>query len=255
MYFLQMLCLYRISDEAQTNADKPKLNVATKKNCLENFLSVFSRAADILILADCVSPSTLEWIHELLHTFELPHIHILQSQFRSGASNFLFAASIVKQLELPEDHPVYFVEDDYIHTIDACKVILEGLQIADYCTGYNHPDKFMPHMYPYGENSRVMLTKSTHWKTTKSTTMTFATKAGIVTRDFDVYYKYCHTGYPYDHEMFLELGTAGRTLASAIPGVSTHTEIMWLGPLLSWENELKKTLIHTSQEQENHVHD
>lgn len=248
-----MLCLYRISDEAQTNAHKPKLSVATKKNCLHNFLSVFSRTSDILILADCVSPPTLQWIHELLDTFELPHIHVLQSQFRSGASNFLFAASIVKQLELPNDHPVYFVEDDYIHTSDACKVILEGLQVADYATGYNHPDKFTPQAYPYGENSRVMLTESTHWKTTKSTTMTFATKAGIVVRDFDTYHKYCQTGYPYDHEMFLELGSAGRILASPIPGVSTHTEIMWLGPLISWENELKKTFISSSQGE--HVHD
>lgn len=73
--------------------------------------------------------------------------------------------------------------------------------------------------------------------------MTFATKAGLVVEDYDIYHKYCHTGYPYDHEMFLELGERkARVLVSALPGVSTHTEIQWLGPLVSWENELKNTI-------------
>jgi outer membrane scaffolding protein for murein synthesis (MipA/OmpV family) len=52
---------------------------------------------------------------------------------------------------------------------------------ASFVSLYDHPDKYLPPSQggnPYceggAEDTRVYLTKSTHWKITNSTTMTFA---------------------------------------------------------------------------------
>ena len=79
---------------------------------------------------------------------------------------------------------VYFAEDDYIYKKNAPTIILEGLQVGDYSSGYDHPDKYInkkdggpnPFIEDGGELTRVLLTKSSHWKLTNSCCMTFAVK-------------------------------------------------------------------------------
>ena len=53
---------------------------------------------------------------------------------------------------------------------------------------------------------------------------------------FDIYHKYCHTGYPHDFEMFIELyKNKNICLVSSIPAYSTHCETAVLAPLIDWE--------------------
>jgi hypothetical protein len=221
-----MLSFYRISDGAQTSAIKPKLEWATKKVCLENFLQSFSKE-NTFVIADNVSEETMTWLKTTMQPFS---DHIIPVSLGSGSFSFMYAVKCVLELTNLEDNiPVYFVEDDYIHTRDAQSTLLEGLRISDYCTGYDHPDKHGT------ELSHIVATTSRHWKDTVSTTMTFATTVGHVRQDKDIYNEYCKTGYPYDHEMFQALGKRGRKLISAIPAVCTHTELKWLSPCIDWQ--------------------
>ncbi len=161
-----------------------------------------------------------------------PHAqNVLRTTYKSGAYSFLAAVKLAVSADLPEDTPVYLCEDDYLHQPNARAVLLEGIQIADYVSGYDHPDKYMKHNI---KPTHVHLTKSTHWREAESTTMTFMTRLKTLREDLPIYEKYCNTGYPYDHEMFLELESRGRTLITSIPGVSTHAEIAWLSPLIKW---------------------
>lgn len=229
-----MLCFYRISDESQGNVCKPKLSGATKMACLQNFVKTFN-TDNLFVVADCVSDVTYKGI---LDAVGGQQHRIIRTNFKSGAFSFLFAVKTAVNSRVPNDAPVYLVEDDYIHKPNAQDIILEGLRIADYVTGYDHPDKYDPRAYPNGELSTVLLTKSSHWKTTQSTTMTFATTVGVLKDDLATYEKYCNTGYPYDHDMFLELGSKKRRIISSIPGVCTHAEIYNLAPLHNWESSL-----------------
>lgn len=223
-----MLCIYRISDSAQTSAIKPKLEHATKEKCLQQFLNIFDKQ-NTIIIADCVSDETYRKIAEMMAGFEQ---HIVRTQFRSGAFSFLAAVDIALQTALSDDTPVYLCEDDYLHKPNAKQLLLEGLDVADYCSAYDHPDKYMhDNITP----CKVYLTPSTHWRTTPSTTMTFAAKIRTLREDAKIYEEYCKTGYPYDHEMFLALGTHGRKLVTCIPGASTHAEVAWLSPLVDWK--------------------
>jgi len=130
----------------------------------------------------------------------------------------------------------------------------EGLDIADYVTLYDHPDKYInasdsgpnPFIQEGGEKCRVLLTKSTYWKTTNSTTMTFACKAKTITeyapiwqrfgiRDFEAFnFLQRH---PRNLLNFLQQRFSRhpqRRLISSIPAAATHCELAWLAPLIAW---------------------
>lgn len=230
-----MLCIYRISDGSQGGRSKAKLEGATKEACLRNFVRAFGTQR-LHVVADAVGDATLSMIREVTR---LPDERIHRTDFGSGAYSFLHSVRLAISLEPPDTTPVYLVEDDYLHTARAPQLLLEGVEVADYCTGYDHPDKYVHSLYPQ-LLSRVFITESTHWRTTPSTTMTFATKIGVLRKDLSVYERHCVSGYPHDHAMFGELWHKHqRVLLSAVPGFSTHTERMWLGPLGDWSAALK----------------
>jgi hypothetical protein len=124
---------------------------------------------------------------------------------------------------------VYQVEDDYLHLDGSENTILEGIEKADYVSLYDHPDKYMssspnPLVKDSGEITRVILTASTHWKFTNSTTMTFAARVKTLKKDYRVIQLYCRPERPLDFQMFCALRKMGRMLITPIPGQSTHCD-------------------------------
>jgi hypothetical protein len=223
-----MLCIYRISDEAQTSTVKPKLPHATKRYCLKQFLEIFGRN-NTMIIADSVANATYDHLKEVMGEYAN---NIIRTSFKSGAYSFLVSVRVALNLSLDENTPVYLCEDDYLHQPHAKQLLLEGLEVADYCSVYDHPDKYMvEHTSP----CTLYVTPSTHWRTTPSTTMTFVTRMRTLREDAEVYQMFCQTGYPFDHEMFLALRDKGRRLVTSIPAASTHTELDWLAPLVDWK--------------------
>lgn len=222
-----MLCIYRISDFAQTSAYKPKLAHATKPYCLNQFLDIFGRE-NTIIVADSVTDETYQELRRMMGDHR---DNIVRTYYKSGAYSFLASVKLALATDLDGDTAVYLCEDDYLHLPNAKSLLLEGLEIADYCSVYDHPDKYVQSPHP----CTLHITRSSHWRTTKSTTMTFATRLRTLREDEQIYEMFCRTGYPYDHEMFLALGDKGRTLITSIPGASTHTEIAWLSPFQEWK--------------------
>ncbi|MBY0426544.1 MAG: hypothetical protein K2Q22_12965, partial [Cytophagales bacterium] len=146
---------------------------------------------------------------------------------------------------------IYFLEDDYLHLPKAKQILLEGIAIAHYVTLYDHLDKYIdngkggnPYVFGGGELSKVLVSASTHWKTTNSTTMTFAAKLGTLVQDYSIWDKYTRGPHPHDFDIFKALIGFGsiwnrifgkkRRLISPIPGQSTHVESAWLSPLIPW---------------------
>lgn len=223
-----MLSLYRISDFAQTSAHKPKLAHATKRYCLDQFIQIFGKEA-LIIIADGVTDDTYAQLQEIMGEHAR---NVIRTEYKSGAISFLAAVKLALSADLPEETPVYLCEDDYLHQPNAKTCLLEGIEIADYVSGYDHPDKYMQHNI---KSTCVFHTASTHWRVAESTTMTFMTRIRTLRQDQPIYEKFCKTGYPYDHEMFLDLESQGRMLITSIPAVSTHTELAWLAPITKWK--------------------
>lgn len=167
--------------------------------------------------------------------FISPHIEISEG---TEAGSFLRLLEIVEKCDLHADTIVYFVEDDYLHKEGWVDVLFEGFSLpADYVTLYDHRDKYTA--YPK-LTSQIFLTPSCHWRTTPSTTNTFATRFSTLKHDMPIHRRFS-TGRKItaDHDKFCCLGKKGAMLISSIPGWSTHAEPDFMSPFFK-ENFLCK---------------
>jgi hypothetical protein len=225
-----MKIIYRISD-AGYNKVKPKY--INNRNCLWNAVNVF-KDADWYIIADNTSEKTNNMLFQYIDNLDvIEHVSV-----GHGAGTFNLALD--KALTFDDDEIVYFLENDYLHIPGSQKVIEEGLNEigADFVSLYDHPDKYIDGANPYvqggGEMTRVMLSTSSHWKVTNSTTMTFAAKVKTLRKVENVLREHTQGSYPRDFDMFVSLYNSAHYLVTPIPGYSTHGETAWLTPLINW---------------------
>ena len=193
---------YRLSDKGR-RSNKP--DYISIENCLRNFLNHFSDYC-ITIIADNCSDETIELIHTITQGNK---IKVLQTSLGNSAS-FVYTVNYILRQPLEDDTIIYLVEDDYLHLDNSAKILQEGFKYADYVTLYDHPDKYNPFVCDGGEETTVFLTEHSHWKLTKSTTMTFACRVKTLREDCDVLSKYCSDEIPDDINMFCELLKNGR---------------------------------------------
>lgn len=216
--------IYKICDKRLNTYYKD----ITKLDCLSNFISIFG-TKDIIVLADNCSKDMIQ----TLSNFKLQDIR----EYKLGNAGII-AKSINIALSFPDYYNIYTVEDDYLHHPDSLKIIKEGLEISDFVTLYDHPDKYLssgpnPLVSNGGEIGRILLTNSCHWKETNSTTMTFATTVKTLRETQETMNKYLKTSIGQDYPLWRDI-LKSKTLISSIPGYSTHCHEPWITPLRSW---------------------
>lgn len=203
-----MRIFYRISDKSY---EKTKLPGASKWTCLRNFIETF-QDHQIKIIADNCTEETLQKINNY---FDIK----ITNLGNAGSLKYCIESCFKSN----DEDIIYFVEDDYLHLPESPELIQEGLQIAEYVTLYDHPDKYTA-IYEGGETSKVVRTKSSHWRYTISTCMTFACKMKTIKDDFETWCKFISSQHPDDHGIFSELNK-NRRLAVSIPGRACHTDL------------------------------
>jgi len=202
---------YRISDNSYP---KMKLPGTNKEFCLSNFIRCFGQEKTVVIADNC-KPETIKMVQA--HYGEIVETNL------SNAGSLSYA--LYNALALPDEEVVFFVEDDYLHRegLNLMQIIKEGLEKSDYVTLYDHPDKYQSE-YEFGEISQVCKTKSTHWRQTTSTCMTFASTAKQLKEDAKVWEKYTRDTHPQDHKIFT---TLAKKLLVSIPGLAFHTDLTY----------------------------
>lgn len=230
-----MKIYYRVSNNGYS---KIKPAYITKINCLKNFLHVFKdHHNDITIIGDNLKDAdVLNLVSEHKLSFEA-------TEFGNAGA---FLHCLDKVLQLPDNEQVYFVEDDYVHKPGSPLILQEGFNLGvQFISLYDHPDKYNGgNIFTVGggEDTRVYLSNSCHWKITNSTTMTFASVAGILKRVNPTIRHYIQPNqHPDDFHLFLKLRQLGLTLITPIPGYATHGETAWLTPLTEWSDVVVKT--------------
>ena len=228
-----MKIIYRISD---TGYKKDKPDYINNENCLKNFCNIFSNCLyNIHILADNCSEPTLDMIKKYIDPINIEKVSV-----GNGAGTFNLALD--KALQWDDNEIVYFVENDYLHKPNSENVLKEGFELgASFVSLYDHPDKYLspskngnPYCEGGAEDTRVYLTKSTHWKITNSTTMTFAAKVKTLKETEFILRNHTSGTHPNDFLMFIQLRNNNQLLITPIPGYSTHGENAWLSPLTDW---------------------
>ena len=227
-----MKIIYRISD-AGYNKVKPKY--INNRNCLWNAVNTFQDVGfeDWTVIADNISEETDVMIQDYMPRERIEYVSV-------GHCAGTFNLALDKSLTFDDNEIVYFIENDYLHLPGSKRIIEEGLDEigADFVSLYDHPDKYIDGANPYvqggGEMTRVMLSTSSHWKVTNSTTMTFASKVKTLRKTENILREYTQGSYPRDFDMFVHLYNSAHYLVTPIPGYSTHGETAWLTPLIDW---------------------
>lgn len=209
-----MIILYRLSDKS---CNKLKIPGCTKDYCLNNFLSnLQSNYKFYLILDNCNKETIIKYNY-------LENIIITNL---GNSNSFLYTLQFA--LNNFNNEIIYFVEDDYLHKKDSLKLINEGLEYFDYVSLYDHPDKYLEERYE-DKICKLLKTENTHWKSSVSTTMTFASKVKTLKRDYHIWEKYTKNfNYPQDHNAFVEINGFEATtskLGISIPGNSEHIDL------------------------------
>ena len=250
--------VYRISDKSFV---KPKLPNAGKWDCLTNAVEEFG-AENFHVIADNCAAETVDALKSTGLSVEVT------ANGNSGTCRHIFNEVINRYS--PDDF-LYLLEDDYLHLPGSRTVLLEGLTIADYVTLYDHPDMYHPD--GKGDNPfvhddlpkcSIYLTAHSHWRSTVSTTMTFAAQVKTLLEDREVFISFCQGKIPADFGLFIKLtgqddlseakyfsntghpneavimaenfifGSKKRRLISPIPSFATHAEKNYLAPLIDW---------------------
>lgn len=226
-----MKIIYRTSDSGYS---KVKATYINTEDCLKNASSIFKKS-DWLVIADNVS----KYNRDIILKYQ---DNILDVRIGNGAGTFNLALD--HALTLDDNEVVYFLENDYVHRKDSDIVLEEGFSIgSEFVTLYDHLDKYFDGPNPYvsqgGEETKVFLSKSCHWKFTNSTTMTFAARVSTLKKYETTLRKWTTTTHPYDFDMWIDLRGHGATLISPIPGYSTHGDLLTIAPLINWEKEIQ----------------
>lgn len=203
-----------------------------KWSCLKNFTSVF-KYQDITLVADGVDNETWNKLNALY-----PTLDIHRTEFGSNAESFMFCLS--EAVTLPADTYVYFIEDDYIHHEGSDLILEQGLSISKYVSLYDHPDKY------WGKNAskscQLYMTKDCHWRTTGSTTMTFASSVDNLINDYDLFKQWCGgpDRWTHDFQLFTEISET-RGLITPVPGYATHLDTWVIAKMVDWKDVLDRT--------------
>lgn len=158
------------------------------------------------------------------------------------ASSFSKTLDIAISMGLSDDTIVYFLEDDYLHRPGWCEILLEAFELpTNYVSLYDHLDKYTNSGYT-NLVSKVMVSKSVHWRTVPSTCNTYAAKLSTLKLDYSIHKHFSDTstdGVSMDHAKFCHLGDIGRRLITPMPGYSTHCDLLQ-SPTIRWENYVSK---------------
>ena len=245
--------LYRIC--SKPNA-KPRMEGFSKLACLENLIQSFPDYKMVCIADHCDDDTIALLKAKSFFYFEFTQLGQVYSFYHLvhyALNNFR------------EEDIVYVIEDDYWHIPQASELLEEGMHVFDYVTLYDHPDKYGGFVFgtnPYvcddvlSEPTRVFKGKYALWRTTNSTTHTFACKVSTLRADSYIWLgklKRRHILQDFYDWIFLTkpgfngghlkrklllrqllafgavlLGSKKRTLGVPIPSASAHLEIKFL---------------------------
>ncbi len=221
------------------SAHKERFAGFNKEQCLENLLATIEQEpVNFTFFLDTYHP--MEGEHFLHKHLDLP---IVEFKAGSEAASFLYMIEYVYQQKYSPETIIYFLEDDYIHRSGWPRVLREAFTLSgiDYVTLYDHGDKYFSPQYEQLQ-SKIFRTDSCHWRTTPSTTNTYAMLFKTLKKHID-HHRCFSLGRTItaDHDKFCKLAEEGAVLISAVPGFSTHAEPAFASPCINWNSVLKET--------------
>ena len=236
-----MRIIFRTSSHKQK---KIKLKISPF-DCLKNLKRIFKNTV-ITVIGDGLSAIQISKYKKIVGKKNFIEINL-----KNNSKSLKYSIDLVLGFQnsknfkkiSSENELIYFVENDYLHTIDSKKNLIDAFKLkVHYVSLYDHPDYYdnLKKLIDFRQVldnpiKKVLLGKYRHWATTASTTCTFAVKKKTLMEDYEYFKKMCKRDVPRDHKIFTQLTNKGRLLITPIPSLSTHIEKNYLAPLVNWK--------------------
>lgn len=216
---------------SELSINKPRPNWFNREKIFNSFINTLDDRVEYTAFHDSGNGDISD------HFLSNKNVNKVSVKGGNGAQSFLNLLNFVIDDKCEDEDIIYFLEDDYLHKPGWIDILLEGFEYigADYYTLYDHPDKYYLPMYEELA-SKIIATPTVHWRTTPSTTNTYACKFKTLKDHFNIHIQYCdlEAGWVKDHDKFTCLWNEGSNLVSCIPGYSTHVEGNMLSPTIDW---------------------
>jgi hypothetical protein len=213
------------------SANKPRPDWFDREKIFDSFISTLDERVIYTAFHDSGNGPIED------HFLQNKNVNKISRKGGNDAQSFLNILNYVIEQNYDDNDIIYFLEDDYLHKQGWIDIMLEGFEYigADYYTLYDHPDKYYLPMYE-SLQSKIIATPSIHWRTTPSTTNTYACTFETLKKHLDIHVKSCDLveKWTKDHVKFTKLWSIGSNLISCIPGYSTHVEGNMLSPTTDW---------------------
>lgn len=222
---------FRACEKQQTISNVVRFNNISKteiiKKCWKSIQASVVYTDHITIIHDTVSAETLHWLKTNCETSNITFIEVPEHEWSYHEHTVVLLDTLEKQItEYPEELH-YIVEDDYLHTADAIRVLEDTLKHWDhFAVSYDYPDRYT--MNP--EPAMVLLGVDRHWRTVTSSTMTVLAKGKTWSRFIDAIKPYGPTS---NDQVFTHIYKQEPCI-SPLPGVSSHMTDHHLTPLIDW---------------------
>jgi hypothetical protein len=219
---------------SDASGHKERFDGFSRERCYQNLIETIDASdVDVTFFLDMARAHSPKHFLKEQQRFPVIDIHA----GAEGAS-FLAMLDYVLAQKMDPETIVYFLEDDYLHKPGWLPILKEGFSIPsiDYVTLYDHKDKYAMAEYQ-NLHSRIFHTKSCHWRTTPSTTNTYAMRFETLQRDAAIHHAYSEgVAITKDHAKFTALAARGAILISSIPGYATHAEPAFASPCADWQS-------------------
>lgn len=226
---MKLLIINRHCNYSAISAHKKRPSWFSREKCFNNLLDTIKDRSEVSVHVLFDGDSSQ-------HFTKSSGVLVKEIDAKSGAKSFIMSMDYA--LEVADDDTlIYFLEDDYMHVPGWVDVMFEGASIVHdaYLSLYDHNDKYFLPQYA-SLKSQIFTSPRCHWRTTPSTTDTFAIRPSTLKKHYNIMKKWSDIGlnYSQDHKRCLELWDNGVPLITSIPGFSTHCEENLLSPVVNW---------------------
>lgn len=227
-----MFIYFRVCEKQATISNVKRFNNITKtellKKCWLSIQASVSPEDVLVVIHDDVSQETLNWLDNTRKTLNMHVVQVPEHEW----GNHLHTIVLVTVLEqFAKDYPEelhYIVEDDYLHTENAIKVLNDNLMNWEYfAVSYDYPDRYT--LDP--QLCQVILGTDRHWRTINSSTMTIIAKGKVWLKIMEQLKQAAPTS---NDKIFDEIFKTIPCI-SPLPGVSSHMTDSHATPLVAWD--------------------
>jgi hypothetical protein len=200
------------------------------ETCFVNLLNTIE--GDARITLNVVYDNSIKgsnWIHR----YAGRGFNLIEFEGGSDWASFVKVGEELASHNFLDSDIIYLLENDYTHVhgwVDKVFEIFNTYSNLNYISLYDHNDKYFLPQYD-SLTSKIISTKSHHWRTTPSTCASFIIDKDTYEKDRDILFTM-----PGDHNKFTWLSThRDRFVLTPIPGLSTHCMEGLLSPTIDWQ--------------------